>query len=527
MKTAVVLFLLVFTLYLFCAYPTVAPRDSADMAAAALTLGPAHPPGYPLYCLLGKAWITLLPFGDPAYRLNVMSAAAGAAAVVVFFSWLSAEAIAWPAASGAALCWAFSAPLWKFSLLSEMYSLQALFVAALLRLSQGTDSTASRRAAWSGLLFGLGLVNHQTLALLAPAMLWLWRKQGRRVSWTTWASSMAAGLSLYGFVWLRLGDFAKAWAMVARQEYGSWTLFSGFSRPMSPGVAWDLSRHLAEGLWMQTSSLVIGLALYGSWVLGRERRELAAGLGLIFFFFGPVYFLMTRFDVSGWVARSVLETAFLIPAMAVCAAAAAAFGSRRLDRRPALAALVALAAAGGVAWNQASLMDHRDDFSAWDYGKDLRRVLPPGSTAAAGGDTAHFVTAYLELVLPGPAPRRLLAFLDARQAKLDYVLGLSRERIEQLGLSGRLQPAGLVQKVVVGKLDFSKASRPWELSVLRRGGALRRQESYARDVLLSYAFAHYLSARLLETSGHRDAALWHDLRAAALDPEDYQLVVQP
>jgi len=61
MSRALAVFAAAFALYLYCLYPTIAPRDSADMAAAALTLGVAHPPGYPLYALLGRAWLTLLP----------------------------------------------------------------------------------------------------------------------------------------------------------------------------------------------------------------------------------------------------------------------------------------------------------------------------------------------------------------------------------------------------------------------------------------------------------------------------------
>ena len=36
-------------------------------------LGIAHPPGFPLYTMLGKLF-TLIPFGDVAYRVNLMSA---------------------------------------------------------------------------------------------------------------------------------------------------------------------------------------------------------------------------------------------------------------------------------------------------------------------------------------------------------------------------------------------------------------------------------------------------------------------
>ena len=77
-------FLAAFAFYLSGASPSIAPRDCADMTTAAYTLGVAHPPGYPLYSALGHLWLTLFPWGNPAYALAVLSclAAAGAAAFV-------------------------------------------------------------------------------------------------------------------------------------------------------------------------------------------------------------------------------------------------------------------------------------------------------------------------------------------------------------------------------------------------------------------------------------------------------------
>ncbi|MDE2291009.1 MAG: DUF2723 domain-containing protein, partial [Elusimicrobia bacterium] len=71
-------------LYVASAYPALSSyRDSGDLAASAWTLGVAHPPGYPFYTLLGHVWAALLPLGTVAYRLNLMSAAAGAAAAAL------------------------------------------------------------------------------------------------------------------------------------------------------------------------------------------------------------------------------------------------------------------------------------------------------------------------------------------------------------------------------------------------------------------------------------------------------------
>ncbi|MBI3359922.1 MAG: DUF2723 domain-containing protein [Chloroflexi bacterium] len=51
----------------------------------ATVLGVAHPPGFPFYTLLGKLFISLIPFGTPAYRLNLLSALL-AALTLVFVS---------------------------------------------------------------------------------------------------------------------------------------------------------------------------------------------------------------------------------------------------------------------------------------------------------------------------------------------------------------------------------------------------------------------------------------------------------
>ena len=77
-------FFAVLGLYLFTQHPTVSPyRDSGDLAVAAATLGIAHPPGYPLYVLSGKIVSVLLPWSNPAYRINTFSAVSSAASLLV------------------------------------------------------------------------------------------------------------------------------------------------------------------------------------------------------------------------------------------------------------------------------------------------------------------------------------------------------------------------------------------------------------------------------------------------------------
>lgn len=55
--------------------------DCGEFAAMAFNLGIGHPTGNVFYCLLARTWISLLPWGEVAWRLNLLSALGGATTV--------------------------------------------------------------------------------------------------------------------------------------------------------------------------------------------------------------------------------------------------------------------------------------------------------------------------------------------------------------------------------------------------------------------------------------------------------------
>ncbi|MBM2826772.1 MAG: rane protein of unknown function, partial [Dehalococcoidia bacterium] len=112
--------------------PGVFWGDSAELTVSAYVLGIAHPPGYPLYMLLGKLFITLTPFEGVAYSMNLLSALFGSLAVGVVF--LIARRIAGNPfiAAVTALALAFSYRFWRESIIAEVYTLHALFLSLIL-----------------------------------------------------------------------------------------------------------------------------------------------------------------------------------------------------------------------------------------------------------------------------------------------------------------------------------------------------------------------------------------------------------
>ena len=71
-------------MYLVTMYPDLAGGDAGELSAAAILGGVPHPPGYPLYAMLGRGFVHLFPFGgSPARQLNLLACFCGAGAASI------------------------------------------------------------------------------------------------------------------------------------------------------------------------------------------------------------------------------------------------------------------------------------------------------------------------------------------------------------------------------------------------------------------------------------------------------------
>ncbi|HZV12825.1 MAG TPA: DUF2723 domain-containing protein, partial [Candidatus Kapabacteria bacterium] len=77
-------FLVSFIQFAITVQPSVPFWDCGEFAAAANTLQVPHPPGAPLFVLVGRIF-QMLPFGDPAWRINMVSVLASALTVMLLY----------------------------------------------------------------------------------------------------------------------------------------------------------------------------------------------------------------------------------------------------------------------------------------------------------------------------------------------------------------------------------------------------------------------------------------------------------
>ena len=139
------LFAIALAVYLRTLCPTLYWGDCGELATAAYNLGIAHPTGYPLWCMIGKLWTLVIPFGTIVWRLNTMSAFFGALAIACFYGFLRCSGIARSIAIAASGMLAFSFTLWQQCLFCETYSMTAFYTCLLLFLAVAMESPRTRR----------------------------------------------------------------------------------------------------------------------------------------------------------------------------------------------------------------------------------------------------------------------------------------------------------------------------------------------------------------------------------------------
>ncbi|HEU4566127.1 MAG TPA: DUF2723 domain-containing protein [Gemmatimonadaceae bacterium] len=175
----------VLLLYIVTLAPTTAMWDTSEYMAAAYTLGLPHPPGNPLFVLIGRVFSLLpIPGTTVAVRINILAALASAVSAGLWFlvaermlaPWLEKR---WQRIVGGALATLVGATaftVWNQSVVNEkVYTVSLVGVALISWLTlRWLDSTDQRRAdrllVLIAYLLGLGYANHMGGFLPGPAV---------------------------------------------------------------------------------------------------------------------------------------------------------------------------------------------------------------------------------------------------------------------------------------------------------------------------------------------------------------------
>ena len=80
-----IIFLISFIIYLVTMAPTTSFWDCGEFIATSVTMGVPHPPGTPLYLLLGNVFSQIPLFSDIGARVNMISVISSAFSVMFLY----------------------------------------------------------------------------------------------------------------------------------------------------------------------------------------------------------------------------------------------------------------------------------------------------------------------------------------------------------------------------------------------------------------------------------------------------------
>src|SRR3989344_9675839 len=138
--------------------------DTGDLVTAAYLGGVPHPPGYPLYTLLGFLF-SKLPFFSGVWRLSLLSSIPHAvtATLVMVLVWKMTGRLV--AGIFASLVLVGNYLFFLYSTTAEVFALFDLFLILLTYLIY------TRRNIWVSFVFGLSLAHHHVILFFVPTLL--------------------------------------------------------------------------------------------------------------------------------------------------------------------------------------------------------------------------------------------------------------------------------------------------------------------------------------------------------------------
>ncbi len=318
-----------FSIYVITAAPGAWWGDGLELTAAAKTLGVPHPPGYPLYTLLGHLLLNLFASTDGGRVMTLFSAVlcalgsglAGGVAYAILRDEPQQVDSTEPRAPvdrgasllvalGATLCVAFSRTLWEHATFAEVYPLTFFLVTAMALLvvwpgPRGHEPGLSR-AVLVALLAGLSTLNHYSAIAAGPLVLFATLSWGRvRSNAGGFIGMLLAivAICLLGYVWIPFRAAANP-----PLNFGNADSFGGLIWMLTGGDygAIQALRSGSASAW--SSGAERWLSWWGEQLLGPGRTAVSLVLGAMMILGATIgnLLLAIRRPAWGWGGLALL-----------------------------------------------------------------------------------------------------------------------------------------------------------------------------------------------------------------------------
>lgn len=422
--TPAFLFFLVFFTYLHNLSHSVYGGDVGDLVTAAFVGGVPHPPGYPLFTLLGFILTRIHFFYSPAYAVGLISVISGTLGIIFFYQTVKIltknDFISFISSS----ILAFSYFYWFYSEIAEVFALNSLLLILLIFLA--VKINIQNKVKLLPFLFfaaGLSLTNHQTIfltfpsliILLLPAILKMKKKKQIIIKFILINLFLfILGFSIYLYVpvasfgnpvlnWDKVKDVQSFLHLFLRKDYG--TFSAGlFATPSLLQRILTVRVYLVQ-IFLQFTIPVITLCFVGVIYLFKKNRILLLSLILGFVITGPLFIGYAGFPLTGNFYFGVNERFFLLSSIFLFFFFP--FGllflsdlfKKTLHTNPVLLQTVFLIIPLMLYFYNFPKTNLSNVYVGDNYGYDILTTLPPKSLIFLAGDTIIFNAWYTHYVL--------------------------------------------------------------------------------------------------------------------------------
>lgn len=436
------------SLYLSNQVNTIYGGDAGELVSAIVTRGIPHPPGYPLYTLLGIIADKFILVGTSAWRVGFLSSIASILTLLVLFDLLLTLTKKISVSFLSVIVLAFTYPFWLYSEVVEVFAGNNLFIVLLLWSFFHFYKEGKKKFLYLGFfILGLSLTHHHIILFLVPCLVFLLfqrRKLFTRKKIIISVALFLLGLLPYLYVFISSGQNPEInWmgkpsmnnfiALITRSTYGTFRA--------GAFIANQLNLRLLDiyGFWnfaYQDFRLTgVFLFILGAFYLFLMRKTLfyTLSIGFISYLFFLFYasFPLTENFIVGTFERFVLPlyifTAIfigfgLLGLVSVVEKILNKFLKGQKNRLVSnlVIGIFLIYPMGLFFLNFPKISILKKDFTAENFAEDILNSVPDNSIILVSLDTALFNSQYLYYTQKKWMDIKLIHFSKLLDPKMSY-----------------------------------------------------------------------------------------------------------
>lgn len=401
-------------LYTATLHPSIFSSDPTEFMTVIGVNGVAHPPGYPLFTLLGKlaSFLPLLTFPE---RINFLSAIFGAATVGMTTHIILRLTKSNLAAVFGAGTLSVAKSFWLYSVIAEVFTLNtfllAVFVNQIISFIQKPDR---KNALLSIFALAINASNHHTAALMLPTLVYIILKK-RAAAGLKWNFipmaflASLAGLLPYIYIiiaaqnnppinWDNAINLKNLIHLFLRGDYGTTSLtainLSYNSKTMA--LEYFLKSVLTETFGLLPLFAAVGAVTF----IHRKQTLLATPLIWGTLAMGPLFMVISRLPIASLNQAASMERFFMAPSLFLAILAGYGVASilnclptRIKSISPIIILILLLPAATNI-----SAASQKNNFIYYNYSVKLLSAAPPGAVFLGTDDISDYGISYLQLI---------------------------------------------------------------------------------------------------------------------------------